>query len=430
MMILGTDLNFRKFLKCAFKLVVYLLFLYPIYLFSGFFHKNKKIWVFGGVNDKIFSDNSKYLFLYCCNSAKKKIRFIWVSKNRKIIRELKDKGYEAYFKYSFRAFFNILRAKYFIFSNNSTTINYWLSKGTIKINLWHGVGLKRIDGVISGNPRERIFYLKGFKRLVYKFLIPDRFEEYNYFFITSSFWEKILSPAINVKTEMIIPAGYPRNDILFHKIKDSDIGSDSMALSQIKKIHRENPSTKFIIYVPTYRETGGNPLTDSNFNFKELNELMKLFNSIFLIKLHPGTERQLRNKLNFSAYERIISIHSQTDVYPILSFMDILITDYSSIYSDFLLTNKPVIFFPYDYEEFIAKNRELYFDYDQFTPGPKAYNFTELLNLIRHLLKGKDDYINQRQKIKNIYFKNIDGRASERVFKTILKNDKSFKDIK
>lgn len=48
-----------------------------------------------------------------------------------------------------------------------------------------------------------------------------------------------------------------------------------------------------------------------------------------------------------------------------------LVTDYSSIYFDYLLLDKPIIFFNYDLEEYLNNSRDMYFNYDEFTPGRK-----------------------------------------------------------
>jgi CDP-glycerol glycerophosphotransferase len=82
------------------------------------------------------------------------------------------------------------------------------------------------------------------------------------------------------------------------------------------------------------------------------------------------------------------------DICFILKYTDILITDYSSIYFDFLLHNKPIIFYPYDLEYYKSKDRGLIFDYDKFTPGPKAYNLNQLKKIIMEVIKNNKEHLN------------------------------------
>src|SRR5208283_2067110 len=93
------------------------------------------------------------------------------------------------------------------------------------------------------------------------------------------------------------------------------------------------------------------------------------------------------------------------DIYEVLHLCDILITDYSSIFFDFLKFNKPIIFYPYDFLEYQKLDRCFYFDYKQFVPGPIVYSFDEMLKLISRILSnGLDGYQGKRKKLEEISF--------------------------
>jgi CDP-glycerol glycerophosphotransferase len=113
--------------------------------------------------------------------------------------------------------------------------------------------------------------------------------------------------------------------------------------------------------------------------------------------------------------DNILVVDSQTDPYPLLQLSDSLITDYSSIYFDFLLTKKPIIFFPYDYEEYLVESRELYFDYEKYTPGVKVKSMKDL----EVALLAEDRYEKERLALKNIVFDDSTCFASERLYKEI-----------
>jgi len=65
----------------------------------------------------------------------------------------------------------------------------------------------------------------------------------------------------------------------------------------------------------------------------------------------------------------------------VLPFIDCLITDYSSIYTDFLMMNKEIILFVFDYEDYVKKSYELS-EYDKYFVGKKTYTFNQLLQTI------------------------------------------------
>jgi CDP-glycerol glycerophosphotransferase (TagB/SpsB family) len=135
------------------------------------------------------------------------------------------------------------------------------------------------------------------------------------------------------------------------------------------------------LYMPTWRESRHNFILSAGFDFDLLNKIMTIKKQIFLIKVHPGVNLNLEE---MSMYSNIIILDKKIDVYPILPFTDILITDYSSIYYDYLLLNdKHILLFPFDYEDYITYNRDLAFDYNKYTPGKRIYTFNDLLTYFR-----------------------------------------------
>ena len=96
---------------------------------------------------------------------------------------------------------------------------------------------------------------------------------------------------------------------------------------------------------------------------------------------------------------------------------DILITDYSSIMIEYAILNRPIIFFTYDLEYYLANERGFYYDFKETVPGPIVYTSDELINTIKN-----NDF--DKSKISDFamtQFDAIDGKASERVVDFLLK---------
>ena len=96
----------------------------------------------------------------------------------------------------------------------------------------------------------------------------------------------------------------------------------------------------------------------------------------------------------------IIIVKQQYDIYPILPFIDVLITDYSSIYFDCLLLRKEFILFPFDIEEYKMGDRELSIDYDADIKGTRISDFKELLDIVE---KRKDCHLRNNEYDSLIY---------------------------
>jgi CDP-glycerol glycerophosphotransferase (TagB/SpsB family) len=405
----------RTLLKYLFKLLFHP-FLFVAYFFSYIVPRNKKIWVFGCWNGKKFADNAKYLFLF--SQHKKNILPNWITKNKGLAKQMRARGYRSYYYLSLKGIYYTLRAKCFIFDSHIIGINFWLSGGCKKINLWHGIPFKKIEFDIEKGKLSELYQSEGLKKQIIKFFSPWIFVDTKLDFLlaTSDLFKQKLSSAFRVKQEKIFVSGQPRNDILFkNKIKGVETAKERGIADELAK--RRQAGNKIILYAPTFRDTGGNVLLESGIDLEELNEFLKKRESFFLIKFHPS-ERITVDK-NFS---QIKFIPADTDIYTFLKNIDILITDYSSLYFDFLLLDRPIIFFPYDLDKYINKDRELYFDYHEFTPGPKTYGFQELLELLEKFIVGQNDkYNNQRAKIRDLCFSYQDGKSAERIFDFLYK---------
>ena len=90
------------------------------------------------------------------------------------------------------------------------------------------------------------------------------------------------------------------------------------------------------------------------------------------------------------------------DIMEILNIFDLLITDYSSIYIDYLILNRPMIFLPYDKERYL-QGRGMNFEYDKVTPGAKPESLREFMDRIHEAFSGKDPYFAERQRCNDFF---------------------------
>lgn len=107
----------------------------------------------------------------------------------------------------------------------------------------------------------------------------------------------------------------------------------------------------------------------------------------------------------------------------LLKISDCLVTDYSGVYFDFLLLQKPIIFYCYDYKEYLKDDRELYFNYfdDNITPGPKVKNITELMQSISNEMR-ESSYKKKITRAKKLFHKYQDDMNCARVYNFIKSN--------
>lgn len=223
--------------------------------------------------------------------------------------------------------------------------------------------------------------------------------------------EKFLS-AYDGLDDNIAVTGYPRTDVFYRDIPFSHLDGTTEHASW-QSFFSDN---RCILYMPTWRRgiygADGESFDEHGLNFEEIRDFCEEYDVAFVLKLHPS------ESINVESIENVHLLPSDVDVYDLLSDTEILVTDYSSVYFDFLLVDNPVVFYPYDLESY-RETRGLYFSYNEVTPGPSAQSTTELLSNLGSVLEGKTDYKEERAEIKDRFYDHDDGRSSYRV-RTII----------
>lgn len=403
-MLLNIVFLVKKFSKLLLRLFRVLIG-YPIYWLSGFFVRNKKVWVFGSYG--IFNDNSKYLYQFVSNNPQYNIRAIWISRNRTSVLEAKEYG-EAYWLYSFNGIYYSLFAGAYIFSSYINDINFFLSRKVYKVNLWHGIPLKKIEFDITTKPLVNLFREAN---LFYKLIYPHLHIKYDLVLSPSKFVaDYSFKSAFKLSGDNnIVIAPYPR---LIYSLGQRLIFD--IDFSRYNKV---------FFYAPTWRDYDK---TDSRFgviDFNLLNNLMMQYNSLLIIKFHAATNYK---REAFEGFSFIKVIDNDLDPMDILSSVDVLITDYSSIYFDFLYLTKAekiIVYFPFDLDEYLV-GREMYFSYSDVTPGPKIISFDDLLAILNKILLDDyvDDYKEDRRRISNLFngYNNLNEIGSNLIINRIL----------
>lgn len=412
-----------------------LLFL-PIYWLSFLFPRDSRIWLFGSTFGRRFADNPRYLYLYVSqhsdrsseqvsNSVSeweaaghayvedahcKDIRPIWISHDKGIVEFLNQNGYEAYYYHSLKGIWYCLRGKMYFFDNYSKDISFWLSGGAVKVNLWHGVGNKCIN---YDNKHDKVRHPKNaWEKFKY---FPRRLSDEkpsHYILATSPMMSEIFARAFQVPKDHVIEAGYPRNDILFEEagVKNLYLPTEQKLMDYMEQWKSEGKT--ILGYLPTFRP--------SEKKFFEVCDLAA-FNSFLqenqmqlVCKLHPkSTCKEEFEKMNYS---NIYNVPADVDVNGFLGKIDLLIADYSSVYSDYMLLDRPVVAFHYDYEDYASDTRDAYFDWDEYMPELRAYGQRELEDAILTVLQ-RDEALENRQTFRSKIYKDVDGRACGRLVK-------------
>lgn len=375
--------------------------------------RKRTLWVFG--NKTGFNDNSKYLFLHVTRNYPD-IQAIWIARNKNEQKVIKALGLKSYERWSFCGVWYCLRAKYYIYSCATNDINYWTSIGAVKINLWHGVGIKKLGLKQSDvyNPKDKLN----------RFLTPAIYDSPTYFITTSELMTQHFKDCYALTDAQTQRIGYPRCDFLRANESLIDEYISTYESKEIQRVVQQlKKYQKVYVYMPTFRDDQSDYIAHSGINFAELNEIMANQKALFLVKLHPAT----RTAVQINDFSNIIVLDKSIDIYPILPKTDVLITDYSSIYYDYqLMPDKHVLLFPFDYSDYIQHSRDLAYDYNEYTPGHKYQTWDELKEAIMNISQASstlndwvidmfwgENYKNASEKIIHLISRNYDTKPKK-----------------
>lgn len=363
----------------------------------GQIRPDSHIWLFSSTDNSHYNYNSRYLFEYVKENLPE-ITPLFVINDSELRNSLSSKYGKQYFieTESIQGIRQALSAGVWFTSAGLPAYGTGLHKKRLIINLWHGVPLKKI-ALLDPNLKKaaRIYFKKIFS------------ENYTCILTTSHELIPLMARSFAVSEDKIKVWGQPRNDGLFQK-------NDCRKI--LGQLFPDLPEyTKTVLYAPTFRDYGQVQLFPfKDFDQEQLEAFLEEKNMLLFIRTHVAEQGSAAPYLGKRI--RFLGNEQAEDVTGILNIFDCLITDYSSIYIDYLLTDKPMIFLPYDRQQYLD-GRGMNFDYDDVTPGPKPETFNDFLDA----LSPKEDFWKSERTRVNRLFNEIQHPCAADICNKVLK---------
>lgn len=298
-----------------------------------------------------------------------------------------------------------LSSKY-IFSTHGYFMEVVRPKNQIHINLWHGMPFKRI-----GKMLEEV-HANG------------KSDEADLTIATSELFQEIMACSFGINKESVILSGQPCNDDLF-------ISKD--VLGRLGIVPKDY--CKVIVWMPTYRKSViGDIRQDGkkdsfgvaevvNSHYSELVSCLKKNNYLLLVKPHPMDcicDMSFPQNKYFKVILNEDLFRENIVLYELLSSSDCLLTDYSSVFIDYLITNKPIAFVCDDMEDYEKTRGFSVNNPKDFMPGPIIKNFEELISYLWEMDLINEKWSGRYQEIKKVLNPMSDAFASKRVCESIF----------
>ena len=375
-----------------------------------FYPKDFKQVVF--ISSPDMSDNSFAFFKYMIDKHSSKYVFIWLLEEKNnllhyesmikeniIIDNITYKKIKFISRNSFMGFYYYVSSKYIFFTHGFFT-GMSLPKTQVRVNLWHGMPLKALGYLLNS-----------------KVIVPKT----SYTIATSKLFQGIMSKVFNSPNESVLVVGQPRYDLFY---------------TQNSILHKlyidKNLYKQILFWAPTFRRAMGKDMKDGDFsdglpivgidNLNNFNHYLKKLNIFLLIKLHPMdilNNHIFKKMTNIKVIRNKFLLDNNIQLYSLLSHVDILITDFSSIYIDFLLLDKPIIFLSDDFDSY-ENSRGFTFDNPkEYMPGEFVTTYKNLKIVIdRLVIEKNDNYIAKRLEIRKLFHK-YENNFSHRLYKLL-----------
>lgn len=324
-----------------------------------------------------FADNTKYFFLQAQNCSLSCARCVWLTSHHAEKNRLDSSGLPVVIYPSLQGIWLLVRAGILVVDSIDwyLQLRVFLLGGARKVQLWHGVGFKRIEGSKINHEASNKRWISGSLpvrlRSCLRYLM-GRNVRYDLVNTTSQFYlEEVFRPAFS--SRHFLAAGYPRNT--FACSGKALLGADIRIMQQV--VDWQRLKHRVVLVVPTFRDSRPTPMGLDFATCRELDSWCGRNQIELIFKFHP-CERGAADIVG----KHLHLYETGADLYPLMGFADAMVTDYSSIYMDFLLLDKPVAFLAPDMEDYVRLDRQIQFDYAAMTPGPKVETWPALLNAL------------------------------------------------
>lgn len=377
-----------------------LLLLLLLSVFNRFIPKFKIVMFF--TNNAESNDNNRALLSQLIElGIGKKYKLYFFSKDGEKYKHFEQVSYKSI--YLAPVYFLI--AKYCFY--DCGTLKIKPSKKQYVVSLWHGVPLKKI-GLMLGEQSSRL----------------DKYNDFSKILVPSKNWIDIYQQSFACTSEQIYINGFPRNDFLFRP-----------AYSKLNQLGINQQCEKSILWMPTFRSSIGGRYSDVESNkawdlpifntiaeLGEFNTFLAKTSTQLIIKLHPCSTFNLNTPRNFShiVFVKNSDLNKHGIInYEFVACFDALVTDYSSILFDYLLTDKPMAFTMDDMQGYGDKRGFTVSNPGKYLVGEKIMDIKGFTRFIRLIASGADDFLNMRKEVKNEVHRYTDGKSTDRLLKEI-----------
>lgn len=363
-----------------------------------------------------FGDNARALFEYMLSEGYDKFyKLVWIVKNPENYKENYEDRRVEFISYDDAVcgdevvrdnyYKNLFLAKYIFFTDSAVFCKN-SRKDQVRVQLWHGCGLKSLRKTLVGCDEYKYEYMTVISKLYAKLHVDD----------------------FGLREDQLLVTGYPKDDMLYHPV---DGWNDMFGIPDAEK---------YIFWLPTWRttalsdeaqgsvknQTTGMPILENMEDMINLNGILEELNTVLVIKLHPWQDRKTLGEWklpNIILLENQDLVDYDVQISEILGHASALISDYSSVAIDFTLLDRPIAFTLDDQDSYRNDRGFLWDDICSWLPGVEVENYDDMVAFIKNVDSGIDTSCEKRRRLNGIFHDFDDDQNANRVLEALgIKN--------
>lgn len=333
-------------------------------------------------------------------------KVVWLTRNKSLVRSLNSRfgANSAVYAHSFRGATLLAKSRVALLTHGTSDYPFmYIPPRTHVIQTYHGLPTKRgefmrLEGQADPGP-------------IASYFLNRRFQPIDTFLSTSEFVSGIFSRRFGLDVSRFLPIGFPVYDELVARHTEP---------GWLQSLYKAADSkTRLILYAPTFRyKTATQLFPFQDMDTGNLARFLEQHNLVIAIRTHPNDNVIFPDW--FRTLDRIVIATDKVveHVNDLIVHSSSIITDYSSIYLEGLLRDIPPVFVPYDLNDY---ERGFPFEYSEVTPGPKVASFAEWKEAITQALDGAKSTTNDRERVRRLFFENVDAESTVRLWEFILR---------
>ena len=384
--------------------------------------RSDAVWVFGCGSG--IGEGALALFRYA-RQTDADLRLTWLARDDRDLATATALGIPAVLKSSRRGLWLTLRARVAVVTHGFGDVNRYGLRGTVVVQLWHGIPLKLIQLDSAATTRISVpllsapvrgllrrFYRSGYRAIA---LMPA----------ASELAASRLRTAFALPADRVVVTGDPRDDVL--SLGDPLERAQTARAALVTALEAELGDSRVLLYAPTWRDGEADPAVPSAAEWSRIDAWLHETGAVLIVRPHPNGVGDYAAGIAGSGRIHLLSSTHQSDLTPLLPAVHLLITDYSSVAFDYSLTGGPILFIAPD-EEAYTGSRGLYEPYREFSGGREVRTWTGILDQLA-LYDTDAQWAAQVRAhsaaLETRHFAFRDGRNTERVYFELVRRLKA-----